>query len=203
MIKLIAKFVSIILHPILIPVYLLAHSLFLPVYSMQRYNQEFKLYLISYIIAVTVILPLVSLWQLKKFAVIDSLQISNQKQRPLPYLLMIVLYSFSAISLSSIQGIHYLIILLFAISAITVLLLVIINYRIKISAHAAGVSMTLPWFMLIYITFNLNTGIYMILSFITLGLVMSSRLVLKAHSQKEVWLGAAIGFLMLTAILII
>ncbi len=201
MMTIFAKFYSYLLHPIVVPVYLLAHSLFLPVYSMQRYNNDFKLYLIGYIIVVIVILPLLSLWQLKKFAIIDSFHISNQKQRPLPYLLMVVLYSFSAISLSSIAGMHYLIILLFAMSAITVLVLTIINYRIKISAHAAGVSMSLPWFLLIHIIFDLNTTIYLIISFLVLGIVMTSRLVLKAHTHTEVWLGASIGIIGLISLL--
>lgn len=188
-----ANLISYIFHPLFYPFYLLIITLFLPVFGMQRYNNDFKYYLLGYVFISNILLPIVSLWLMKKYKLIESLEISNAKERTLPYLMMIGIYIFTAASLSKIQGMAIIVIYAFLLSATLVAILTIINKFVKISAHSTSATAAAVWMFILYKSLEYNTVIYLIISTLLLGLVMSSRLILKSHRPFEVWLGFFTG----------
>jgi hypothetical protein len=190
-----AKIVSLIFHPIFLPIYLLIFTIYLPVNQMLRYPIEFKIYLLGYTIIINLIIPIISLWIFKKYHIIDNFEIFKADQRTIPYLLMFALFSFTAISLSNIEMLHPIFGLLFSISAAVVAMIAILNRFFKISAHSASSAAAVVWFFIVFKELNFNSILFFILSILILGLVMSSRLILQAHKNIEVWMGMTVGVL--------
>ena len=191
--RIVAQIISYLFHPIFYPVYLLVYTLHLPVYAMQRYNGKFSWYLIIYVAISNVILPLIALWLMKRNKWIDSFEIKNAKQRYFPYLLMFSLYVFTAFSLNRLPAMHPILPLAFAASAASVAIITALNRFLKVSAHATAAGAATSWAFVLHHVFEVNTIFVTMVAVFVLGLVMSSRLILGAHTHKEVWLGAAIG----------
>jgi hypothetical protein len=190
-----AQVVSILFHPLFYPLYILIYILYLPVYAMQRYNDEFKWYLIAFVFVSNVLLPLLSMLLMKRYKLIDNMEVHKAQQRYLPFALMFTLYVFSAFSLNRIPGMHPIIIWAFASSASIVALVAGLNPFLKVSAHAAASGAAMSWTLLLFYTFEVNTMLPLVITTFILGLVMSARLILHAHKSAEVWVGAFVGIM--------
>jgi hypothetical protein len=82
-------------------------------------------------------------------------------------------------------------------------LLTVINIKWKISSHSAGAGLLTALVMIL--AFKLGTPVpgYLIASILLSGVLLSSRLLLNAHSQAEVWSGYLLGFVLTGAFLIL
>ena len=194
--KTFAKVISTVFHPLFVPVYLLAITLWMPVYAFQRYNSTLKFYILGYVFLINVVIPISSLLLMKRYKIISSLQIEEAEERTIPYWLMFFLYSITAYSMGNIPGIHPIIPLAFILSAMIVVVVVFINRFLKISAHSTSMAASATWFFLLFKAFDLNTVIYLIAGVLLTGMVMSARLEAEAHSPREVYLGAATGMVL-------
>lgn len=190
-----ASTISYIFHPIFITFYLVAISLFLPIFVFQNYPINIKYYILIYVFLLDVAMPISSLVIMKKYGLIASLHIEKKEERTKPYLLMFFFYTITAISFMSIPGIHPIIPFAFILSAIIIVLVNFINRFIKISAHTTSMAGAAAWFYLLFLVFGINTAMIIIVNVVLLGLVMTARLMLKAHSPSEVYLGFALGII--------
>jgi len=193
--KTFANLISIIFHPLFIPVYLLAFTLYLPVYTMQRYTEDFKILFLLYAFLIDVIVPLLLLVLMKRFRMISSLTLGKASERQLPYVMMFFIYLTTALSLMNIRGLDGIISLAFMITAAILLVVLILNRFLKISAHSASAAAGATWFFVLFKAFEISLSLQLTVALVLLGLVMSSRLYLEAHSPREVYLGAVIGIL--------
>jgi len=160
---------------------------------MERYPEDFKHYFLVYIFVLDVLVPLFSLVIMKKYGLISTLTLGEAHERKLPYVMMLLIYITTAFSLMNIKGIDGIIALAFLITATILLVVLIANHFFKISAHAASTAAGATWFFVLFKAFGYNTVFFLVAGVIMLGLVMSSRLFLKAHTAKEVYLGALVG----------
>lgn len=87
-----------------------------------------------------------------------------------------------------------------AFTAVTITLIIanIANFIDKISLHAIGMA-GLTGILLYFITEETNANIILFdafgFSLVLLGLSMTARLYLKAHTQYQVYVGAILGFI--------
>ncbi len=191
--KALANLVSIVFHPLFIPVYLLAFTLYLPVYTMQRYTENFKILFLLYAFLIDVVAPLLLLVLMKKFRMISSLTLGKASERQLPYVMMFFIYLTTALSLMNIRGLDGIISLAFMIAASVLLVVLVLNRFLKISAHSASVAAGATWIFVLFKAFEISLSLHLTVAIVILGLVMSSRLYLEAHSPREVYLGAVVG----------
>ena len=78
---------------------------------------------------------------------------------------------------------------------ITLLLVIIINSRIKISAHVAGIAGLVGIYIGLASTSIILPEMILLYGLIMLsGIVAASRLSLNAHNSVEIYLGALLGF---------
>ncbi|NPA44380.1 MAG: hypothetical protein GXO49_02495 [Chlorobi bacterium] len=94
------------------------------------------------------------------------------------------------------------------ISALTIFITLILNFKIKVSAHMAGIGAFLSFFYTFFTNeyvsetlfspLNINITIISFFSIIVIiaGIIASSRLILKAHTMKEILIGFFIGVLL-------
>lgn len=132
------------------------------------------------------IIPLLVFFYLRlKREIIDN-DASDKRERTIPYLIGIALSIFGAV-LSMVYELHPFIIALWFSYIFTSAVLVIINFRWKISAHAIGVS--IPFAVLIFV---LGSSGY---CFIVIPIIVSwSRIYQNLHNLSQVLAGLALGY---------
>ena len=145
----------------------------------------------------TLICPGVGLLIMKKLNLIGDLNLSQRTDRIMPYFLVIVCYSIAAYAfVNQPQGIRVpgIILVMLLGSLVSIIISFFLNNFLKVSAHANGMgSFVGVVFGLLAISVR-NTDWLIVVSLLLTGAVLSSRLYLKAHTLREVFLGFSIGF---------
>ena len=121
------KYISIILHPIVIPtVGAMLYFLVVP----NNYLREQKFTVLSFIFVVTYLIPLFKILFLKRIKIIKTYKIETVRERKLPVVLMLLLFYFLANSLDSILLLRDLGLLFYAtaLGLFIVYLLLYINF---------------------------------------------------------------------------
>lgn len=188
----VAKVISTIFHPILIPTYLYlsliyfasAHTLQIPA------PMEWVLGVI--IFATTFVLPTTILLLMIKFKLISSLMLSKRIERTGP-ILVAAIFLFLTYYLFDYMGFmpvfSYFLLCSSSISLVTMM----INSFWKISLHTTGYGALLATYLSLASFIELPMG-FIALIIIVIGIIASSRLKLKAHSPAEIYIGFALGY---------
>lgn len=183
---------SYIFHPIFIPVF---GTLFYFLYNENYFDVQQKYLILIQIILITILIPISFFYLLKTMGKVDSIMISELSQRKIPLLIQIVLFFLliqKSITQERIPELHFFI-LGGLVSAIMAYLLLFL--KIKTSLHLLGTS-SLTAFVIGLSFHNQINILYSIAILIFVnGVVASSRLVMKAHSVKELLIGFSVGLL--------
>jgi hypothetical protein len=184
------KIISTVFHPIVIPtIGVIIYFLISPL-PIER-NQ--KLVTLILIFGATYILPLLLLILLKKFNLINSYQLESKKERRIPLGLMLLLFYGLGNLFSYVDALQDLSLLFSATSIGLILTYILLYFKIKSSIHLLSIGISCGFFMLLSIVDNTSYLLIIIINFLIGGLLASSRLHLKAHQPKEVYLGFFIG----------
>jgi len=186
------KLISSILHPVVMPT--IGVLLYL-ILSDLRIVFVQKLSLVGVVVVATYLIPVLLLVVLKSIGVIDSYQVKTIPERKFPVIFMIVLFFFVGKSLYNVTMIRDISFLFFGTCVGLILVYLIFSLQVKTSLHLLSMGSAVGYFIVFQFTQNI-TVIPIILIFIVLsGVLASSRLYLKAHTKKEVYLGFTIGVL--------
>lgn len=192
--KQVAKFISVVLHPLLLTTYLvIVLSYYFP--SMLMIRKENRMIIIGLVFVFTFVLPAVNLVMLRAFGTIQSLTLQSRKERILPfvfisifYVLFTFLFYFKLPFSANFEK------LMMIVSALVVVsLLITLFYKISIHSIAmgGGIGILLP---LNQVTEQMSLLWPTAFTILATGLVMSSRLLLDAHTPREVMYGSVVGF---------
>jgi hypothetical protein len=185
-------FFSYAFHPIFIP---LLGTVFFVLLDARYLTLAQYLILFLQIIIITFLLPIAFFYLLRTFGKIDSIMLSDISHRKIPLLLHIVLLSIliqKSITVDRFPSLYFFF-LGGIISAIFAFLL--LYAKIKASIHMIGISALSVFIIGLSLKNEINT-INLVAFFIILnGLVASSRLVMKAHTNKELLIGFLCGTL--------
>jgi hypothetical protein len=142
----------------------------------------------------TLILPMLSVYLLKRFGLIDDFAMSNPKQRLLPYSIMIGIVGLTMFQLYKIDyaGLPM---WFMGACALSLLANVLINIKFTISTHGIGTGGLVALYTFISYTEHLLLFKLLLIGFVLVsGIVMWARLYLQAHTEKEVYTGFLLGF---------
>lgn len=185
------KFISTILHPIVIPTLgVLLYFILLPL----NINKQQKLIILSLVFIATYIIPLMLLVLLKAIGYIKSYHVSTIKERKIPLFLMITLFyvlgkTFYQTAIS--RDLSY----LFYGTALALTLVYFIFFlNVKTSLHLLSMGSAVGFFLMFQQLYSITIIPVIAILIILSGFVGTSRLHLKAHTVKEVYLGFFIGF---------
>ena len=186
------KFISTILHPIVVPtIGVMLYFLIIP----NTFESNQKLAILSLIFVVTYLIPLLILVLLKKLGFINSYQTETIKERKLPITLMIIVFYLLANTLEKTTNLRDLAILFYATTLGLFFIYFLFYFKIKASIHLLSLGIILGFFMVLS---SIYSQIYLLMYIIILllaGLLASSRLHLKAHTNKEVYIGFFTGII--------
>jgi len=152
-------------------------------------------YLLGLIFVTTYLIPLLVLILLKTLGFIKSFQVHTVKERKIPLLLMIVLYYVLGNRLINFTIFEDFGILFCATSFGLIAVYLFFIFRIKVSLHLLSMGIMTAFFITISIKYAISILPILMICFLLSGLLASSRLYLKAHSPKEVYLGFFFGLI--------
>lgn len=197
----IARLISIILHPIFIPII----SFYLSIKMVPDLDftiANYQNYILLILIICTIMLPVLCMLFLIKFDVISSLEMTKRQERPIPLLLT---GGFLILSLKLTEKL-----LIFTpvlkkelVGAIIIILLAsIISKFWKISLHMLGVGGLIG--VLVSLQYLYGGLSSMIIYFMLIaGITAMARIYLKAHNHSQIYVGFIVGFIIECVIILL
>lgn len=193
--KVMANVVSFVMQPLFVP--LMAFALILFGFStlFAGFSFKVKMNLLVFIGLITLVIPVLSVLLLKRLGMIQSVLMDERKDRIVPMMLTSGIYmalSFLLVTRLQINPLFSTVMLCIACVTVAV---TFITFFWKISAHSAALGGLFSLLFLLNMHLdNELTFAMMLLLLIVLGVVMSARLYLQAHSVWQVLFGFVLGF---------
>lgn len=186
------KFISTVLHPIVIPtIGVILYFIFIP-HSLIR---EQQLVILALVFGFTYVLPVIILLILKGLNLIENFQLHSIKERKIPLFLMIVVFYFLGKLLIDISSIRDLAMLFYGTSLSLFMLYLLFIAKFKTSIHLLSMGSALGFFLILANKYSLSLIPIVMIIILLSGLLASSRLHLKAHTTKEVYTGFFLGMI--------
>ena len=189
-----AKFLSTILHPVLMPTYALLLIFRQSTYFSYAVSPEAKFALFLIIIINTLILPVLISYLLVKKGLIKSLEMQKREERMMPFITNLVLILFAAFVIFKLK-LPRVFFLLTLGAAAAVAIAVIVNIKWKISIHMIGIGGLIGTFFGLSAFLLVDLRMMIILFLLIAGLLGTARLTLGAHKPAQIYVGFFAGFL--------
>ena len=186
------KFISTILHPIVIPT--IGVMLYF-ILTTNHFLSDQKFTILSLVFIITYLIPLLILILFKRLNIIKTYKTESIKERKLPVALMVVLFYLLGNTMNKIANFRDLGLLFYASSIGLICIYILFFFKIKGSIHLLSLGISAGFFMAMSSNYSQSYLIIIITIFILSGLLASARLHLKAHSNTEVYIGFFIGIL--------
>ena len=190
----VSHFLSMVLSPLMMPTYGVFVVMWASVLCLLPYGTRVAVLLVC--MGITCILPLIFLSVLRHFGMVTDLHVEKREERLLPYLFTALCYGVAAYYLYYCHSPLWFVMFMVG-SALTVLLMALINLKWQISAHMAGIGGVIALIYQIHVqgltAFDLMWLLCLVI--ITAGVLGSARLVLRRHDLWQVLTGVVVGFL--------
>lgn len=190
-----AKVISYVFHPIFIPVYIAAFLITIqPVLFASFTIQEKVLTIVRFFVMYS-FFPLVTVLLCKALGFLDSIYLKTQKERIVPYIASMVYYFWMwYVIRNQPQFPDSVVILTFSIFLASIVGLMA-NIYIKISMHAIAIGIMITFIVSLGLTQPVRYGLYISIALIIAGLVCTSRFIISDHRPKEIYGGLLAGIL--------
>jgi membrane-associated HD superfamily phosphohydrolase len=195
-VRLAARIISYIFHPLFIPVYIswIIFKIQSPLFSVNETGKNF--YIPRFILLYT-FFPLVTVLLLKAVGFISSIHLENRRDRIIPYVICMIYYWWSwhlfdnQPEYTRLSVIISLAIFLASIGGLMA------NIYMKVSMHAIAAGVMAAFVMLLAFSEDLSFGIYISISVLLAGIICTARFVDSDHTAKEIYVGLLVGILSL------
>lgn len=209
MLRTLATLLSVIFHPLLMVTYMLILLLIVNPYQFGVYSIADQWKLVLLVFLSTFIMPAFALVLMRSLNMVQSIQL-HRHERIGPYIITGVFYLWMFINFKNNQTIPFSLTVGTLGATIALFTVFFFNNFTKISAHGAGMGglvglSAINWLYFSFDTFTLNTWLFGPLEFSTsfvlmiviilAGLVCTARLLLKAHTEAQVYGGFAVGLI--------
>ena len=199
----VARIVSYIFHPLIIPTYAILILFNISSHYVHVLPFNYKMILLGFVFLFTFLLPSVALFFMVKLKLVDSLEMHSRRERPAALLIVALFfyatyYIFNHLTVNKIFTIYML------GATLLVLISLLINYFYKISLHMMALGALLASLVGLSFLIHQDIRIYLFLLIIISGITGTARLILHAHTPLQVYTGFLLGvFVMLGLFLFI
>ncbi|NVK05529.1 MAG: hypothetical protein HWD92_11945 [Flavobacteriia bacterium] len=184
-----AQILSYILHPAIIPS--LGAFLILNVIPEHITSEQIR-YTTAFVFLSTYIVPAAFSLIMRQMGMIQSLHMSDAKDRRYPFMVSIVFFAFTGYTLYN-NGVAMEIVAVLAASAVTLLIFLAFLSVTKLSVHLAGMGGLTATVLYLSYTYHLMLLETLALAVLLSGLLGTARLKLKAHTTFQILSGYGIG----------
>lgn len=189
----IAKLLSSLLHPLLMPTYGFLIIFYTNNYFSTFTSSNLKIVILSITFIFTFLLPIINVLILFKMGRIKSLSMETKEERIIPYT-SAALYYFALFYLFYNAGFPNIFQILILGAALSILLIIFVSLKWKISAHTTGIGGLAGAALGITYRFQLDMHLVLMLIILFSGIVGYARLKLNAHTPAQVYSGFILGF---------
>lgn len=197
--RILCTLISVVLHPIFIPIYVIAFLLYLHPTAFIGFSPENKTRTLVIVVINITVFPLLSVLLLRALKFIDSILLKTQKDRIIPYIASGIFF-FWTYTVFKQQNVYPLIVAAYLmglfLSSSGALLA---NIYLKISMHGIAMGNWLGFFLMLMHSNSMRMSWPLFYVIILTGLAGTARLMLNSHKPRELYLGIALG--MITAVI--
>lgn len=189
------QFFSVIFHPLFLPVYVTIYLVYYDHFFFTGFSGGEKLWVILRVLNNMVIFPAITVLLLKGVGFIKSVFLKTQRERIIPYVACgIFFFWMYLVFRNDIQLPKVLTGFIFGIFLAASAAL-IANIYYKISMHAIGAGGVLGLLIVIMNQYpEASLTLPLIFGILIAGIICTSRLIVSDHTQKELYMGFALGF---------
>jgi len=200
--KNIARAISWLLHPLLIPTYTLAILLNTDIFVPPSVPLTWKLMLTGIILLTTFVIPLTLTWILLRLRMITSFYLETREERIYPILTVAVFYYLTFYLL---KGVHLFTVFRYFMLGGTLLaiLALVINFYRKISLHTIGMGSVTGLFLGLSLKFGINFNTEILAGILLSGITGYARLKSGSHKPAEIYSGFVLGILVLVLLMLV
>lgn len=190
-----AHFISMVFHPVFMPVYGSAFLLFIHPYVFAGFSPEYKWQRLASVFFNMTCIPVFAVFLMWRLGFVSSMQLRTAKERIIPYAASIIFYFWSwyvmsrqpelpAVFVNFLQGAFF-----------SVCGAWIININSKVSMHTTAAAAQLAFMLLFCFADPFFSYIYLCVSVLLAGLIVSARNLVSGHSRLEIIQGLVTGAL--------
>lgn len=151
--------------------------------------------MIIQIVIVTIFIPLTFYYLLLSYGKVDSIMLDKKSQRKIPLLIhAVLLYVLitKSITLDNLKELHF----FFLGSLISTIVAFLLIYAgIKASLHLIGTTALTVFVIGISLHFQIRMLFLIVVLLLLNGVVASSRLIMNAHTNNELFIGSLVGII--------
>ena len=192
--RLFAWVISILFHPLFIPLYIGYYTACIHPRFFSGYSSQERLMVVLRIGINMVAFPILSVLLLKAVGFIESNLLKKQKDRIIPYIGCGIFFFWMYLVFRNQPQIPIVLTAFVFGVFLASSAALIANIYYKISMHAIGCGGMVGFFLLLVHYYPSSpVTIPLMLSLLLTGMVCTSRLIIRSHSQKEIYMGLLVG----------
>lgn len=187
-----AKIISTLFHPLLVPTYALLLLMNLQTHTILVLPVNYRYIIVAFVFLTTFVLPSIIIFILLKFGKIKTLEMHSRQERVLPMIIIAGAFfgTYYLLKQTSVTGLMA----LFMVGAtMLVLVALMINYITKISLHMTAWGGMFGTFLGLAISFHYDLTSILFLIVFVIGIIGTARLKLDAHTPAQVYSGFLLG----------
>jgi len=189
-----ARILSYLLHPLLMPFFAVVLVMNLNTYIAYSISPQVQRIIISLVFITTGALPVLTAIILLQKGMIRSLEMESIAERRIPFISTAVFYLICFYLLRQLPVPRLLSLMVLGANN-TIFIAWLLSFRWKVSIHMIGIGGLIGMLFGLSQILNADLLTIIITSTIFSGLLGTSRLILGAHTPKQVYIGFLIGFL--------
>jgi len=194
-IRLAAKILSYVFHPLFVPVYIVWFLISVQPYLFASFTATEKLITILRFFIMYSFFPLVTILLAKGLGFLESIYLKTQKERVIPYIACGIYYFWMSYVLRNQSQFSKEVVQLSMAIFIASSLGLLANIYMKVSMHAISSGIMIAFMALLSFTQPDNYTVYLSIAFLIAGLVCTARLIVSDHTQAEIYAGLFVGCL--------
>jgi len=193
-IRIIAKIISYVFHPLFIPVYITYFIFTFKAYEFESFDPLRNSMTLLLVIITCTLMPLVSVLLLRALNFIDSIYLKTQKDRIIPYIISMTFYFSVWVYFKKDHFETDLVRMALAIFNASVAGF-LLNIVMKVSMHAIATGVMTAFIAFLAFTETVNLSLYLSVALLISGIVCTSRLIVSDHRPAEIYIGFIAGVL--------
>jgi len=192
-VRIAAKIISWVFHPLFVPVYLILFLLYVHPAVFAGFPSSQKRIVLLQALVPYILFPVVTVLLLKALKFISSIYMTTKKDRIIPYMACNVWYFWIWYVWGNLAGYPREIVILSMAIFIASAIGQMANIYIKISMHAIAMGVAVSFMLLLAVIQPVNSGVYISITLMIAGLVCTARFIVSDHTQREIYGGLLAG----------
>lgn len=188
-----AHVVSIVFHPLFIPVYIAAFVLFVHPLLFAGFDEGRKLRLLATVVVNLAFLPLVTVFLSWRLGFISGMYLTTQKERIIPLAAAMIFYFWCWYVLRTLTDVPVIFRDFLFGSFLTIIAAWLMNIVHKVSLHALAAGGMVAFSVILLVRIEGGSAWHIGVAVLVAGLIASARLILGSHRPFDVYAGLFVG----------